>query len=146
MPELSASIQIDASREAIWRVLMGLEAWPEWSPLFQTVRLHDPNTGTAGGFQLHGLLGRVPYSGEFMVPDYRPLERFIFESVSVSPPYDVLWHDVTLNGQSLTWTIVYEMAGGPGGWAVDKLLIRRQAQGLLERGLQALAGQAQDRR
>ncbi len=120
---------------------MGMEVWPEWSPLFQNVRLHDPSVGTAGGFQLQGLLGRIPYSGEFMVPDYRPLERFVFESVTISPPYDVLWHDVRLNGTSLTWAIVYEMAGGPGGWIVDRLMIRRSAQELLERGVNALAEQ-----
>lgn len=145
MPEISSSIEIDASLEAIWRVLMGVEAWPEWSPLFQMVQLHNPTVGVAGGFQLHGLLGRVPYSGEFMVPDYRPLERFIFESVTISPPYDVLWHDVKLTGTTLTWEIVYEMAGGPGGWIVDRLMIRRQAQGLLERGSRVLAAQVQDR-
>lgn len=121
---------------------MGLDAWPEWSLLFQAVRLHDPATGIAGGFQLQGLLGRIPYSGEFMVPDYRPLERFIFESVTISPPYDALWHDITLNGQILTWTVVYEMAGGPGGWLVDRLMIRRTAQQLLERGLEAMDRQA----
>lgn len=139
MPEISSSIEIDASPEAIWRVLMGLEAWPEWSPLFQMVRLHEPTVGIAGGFQLHGLLGRVPYSGEFMVPDYRPLERFIFESVTISPPYGVLWHDIKLTGTTLTWTVIYEMTSSPGGWIVDWLLIRRQAQGLLQRGIGALA-------
>jgi hypothetical protein len=141
VPEIASSIEIDASPEAIWRVLMGIEAWPEWSPLFQNVRLHDPSAGAAGGFQLQGLLGRIPYSGEFMVPGYRPLERFIFESVTISPPYDVLWHDVTLSGQTLTWTVVYEMAGGPGGWVFDQLMVRRSAQGLLERGMRALAEQ-----
>lgn len=138
MPEVSASAQIDESPERIWRVVMGLEAWPEWSPLFQMVRLHDPSSGPAGGFQLHGLLGRVPYNGEFIVPDYQPLERFVFESTSISPPYDVLWHDVRLSGTTLHWTTVYSMSGGPGGWALDRLLIRRQTQGLLERGLNAL--------
>ncbi|CAN5657624.1 hypothetical protein BH24CHL1_BH24CHL1_10160 [soil metagenome] len=141
MPEISAGIQVDASPEAIWRVLMGLDAWPEWSPLIQAVRMNDPASGTAGGFHLQGLLGRVPYSGEFMVPDYRPLERFIFESVTISPPYDVLWHDIRLHGKELTWTIVYEMAGGPGGWVVDQLMVRRSAQGLLDRGVRALADQ-----
>ena len=117
---------------------MALEAWPEWSPLFQMVRLHDPSAGIAGGFQLHGLLGRVPYNGGFMVPDYRPLERFVFESVTISPPYDVLWHDIRLSGRTVTWTTTYRTAGGPGGWALDRLLIRRQTQGLIERGLRAL--------
>src|SRR5688572_15818892 len=102
---------------------MALEAWPEWSPLFQMVRLHDPATGIAGGFNAHGLLGRIPYSAEFMVPDYEPLQRFIFQTVTVSPPYNVLWHDVRLNDATLTWKAVYHLSAGPGGWAIDRLMV-----------------------
>ena len=139
MAEVSASIEINESPESIWRVLMALEAWPEWSPLFQMVRLHDTSVGIAGGFSAHGLLGRIPYSAEFMVPDYEPLQRFIFETVTISTPYNVLWHDVRLSGSTLAWTTVYSISGGPGGLLVDRLLIRRSAQPLVEQQLAALA-------
>lgn len=139
MAEISASTDINESPESIWRVLMALEAWPDWSPLFQMVRLHDASVGIAGGFTAHGLLGRVPYSAEFMVPNYEPLQRFIFETVTISAPYNVLWHDVRLSGSTLSWTTTYTTSGGPGGLLVDHLLIRRHAQSLTERQLAALA-------
>jgi uncharacterized protein YndB with AHSA1/START domain len=138
VPEIHASIEINESPESIWRVLMALEAWPEWSPLFQMVRLHEPSVGIAGGFSAQGLIGRIPYNAEFMVPDYEPLQRFIFETVNVSTPYSVLWHDIQLSGRVLTWTVVYSLSGGPGGILVDRLLIRRQAQDLVDRTLEAL--------
>ena len=119
---------------------MALEAWPEWSPLFQMVKLHDASVGIAGGFTAHGLIGRIPYRAEFMVPDYKPLHCFVFESVTTSPPYNRVHHDVRLGGNILTWTTAWSTAGGPGGILVDRLLVRRQAGPLVEAQLAALAG------
>ena len=141
MPQFSASITIDESPERIWRTVMALEAWPEWSPLFQMVQLHDPGTGIAGGFTAHGLLGRIPYRAEFMVPDYEPLRRFLFQAVTISPPCNTLWHDIQLDAGTLTWSTSYTLSAGPGGWAIDRLMVRRQARDLLERGLEAFARQ-----
>ena len=142
MAEISASTEIGASPESIWRVLMALEAWPEWSPLFQLVEMHDPSSGIAAGFKANGLVGRVPYTARFIVPIHEPLERVVFETESVSPPYNVLWHDVRLAGSTLTWTIVYTTSGGPGGFIVDRLMIRRLAKDLLDRQLAELEARA----
>ena len=138
MAEISASTEIGGSPESIWRVLMALEAWPEWSPLFQMVRLHEASVGIAGGFDANGLVGRIPYRAEFMVPIHEPLQRVVFETVTVTTPYSVLWHDVRLAGSTLSWTIDYTISGGPGGMLVDRLLVRRQAHNLIERQLEAL--------
>jgi uncharacterized protein YndB with AHSA1/START domain len=140
--EISASIEIGESPESIWRVLMALEAWPEWSPLFQLVEMHDPSSGIAAGFKANGLVGRVPYTASFTVPIREPLQRVVFETESVSPPYSVLWHDVRLDESTLTWTINYTISGGPGGILVDRLLVRRQAHDLIERQLEALVDRA----
>lgn len=138
MPKITAALEIDASPESVWRVLMALERWPNWSPLFQMVQLHEAALGIAGGFRANGLVGRVPYRAEFMVPIHEPLQRVVFETVNVSTPFNVLWHDIRLSGRRLSWSITYTTAGGPGGFLVDRLLIRRPAQGLIERGLAAL--------
>lgn len=137
--EISASIEFNESPESIWRVLLALDTWPIWSPLFQEARFHEPAVGIAGGFSAQGIVGRVPYRAEFMVPEYQPLKRFIFEAVTVSAPYGVLWHDIALDRHRLTWTITYTITGGPGGFLVDRLMIRRSASEQLERQLAALA-------
>jgi uncharacterized protein YndB with AHSA1/START domain len=137
--EISASTEIGESPESIWRVLMALEAWPEWSPLFQLVEMHDPSSGITAGFKANGLVGRIPYTARFTVPILEPLQRVVFEAERVSPPYSVLWHDVRLAGSTLTWTIVYTISGGPGGILVDRLMIRRRASDLIEQQLAVLA-------
>lgn len=139
MSYVSASIEIGASPERIWDTLIDLERWQEWCPLFEMVRLHDATVGFAGGFITQGLLGRVPCNAEFMVSEYQPLQRFLFEAAVVSPPYNSLWHDVRLSDHQLTWTTSYSLSFGPGGWLVDRFLIRRQAQHLLDQTLDAFA-------
>lgn len=141
MPVIEASRDIDASPETIWRVLIAMDGWPEWLPLFQLVRNDEPERGFEGEWTLHGLLGRMPYSGRFEIFEHRPAERFGFGSLTVSPPFSNIRHEISLERVSrprLTWRVDYTTAGGPGGWLVDRLLIRRSAGELLERGLTEL--------
>lgn len=136
--EISASIEFNDSPESVWRVLLALDAWPVWSPIFQEALFHDPAVGVAGGFTAQGLIGRVPYRAEFMVPEYQPLRRFIFESVTVTSPLGVIWHDVQLENRRLTWSITYTVTGGPGGFLVDRLMVRRSTLQQLENHLAAI--------
>lgn len=142
MPAFQVTRQFEASPESIWRVVLAYESWPEWSPLFQLVRPEEPERGLQSEWTLNGLLGRVPYSGLFRQIEHRPLETFSFTSIRVSPPYDSVCHTFTLGhapAPNLTWRVEYTTSGGPGGWIVDRLLIRRQTLELLERGIEALA-------
>lgn len=131
MTTIEATGEIDASPEAIWRVVLGYEHWPEWSPLFQDVVPEAPEIGLNGEWKLNGLIGRVPYTGLFRQIAHRPLEAFVFASIRVSPPYDFIRQTVILNTDAtiprLTWRIEYSMSGGPGGWIIDRLLVRRGA-------------------
>ena len=134
---IEATGEIDASPEAIWRVVLGYERWPDWSPLFQMVEPETPEVGLNGEWRLNGLIGRMPYTGLFRQIDHRPLEAFSFASISVSPPFDFIRHSVFLGADGprpqLTWRIDYKMSGGPGGWIIDRLLVRRGLDGFLER-------------
>ena len=135
MGRIEATGEIDASPEAIWRVVLGYERWPEWSPLFQSVEPEEPEIGLNGEWTLNGLIGRIPYTGLFRQVGHRPLEAFAFASIRVSPPYDFVRHTVVLNTDGatpqLTWRIEYTMSGGPGGWIVDRVLVRRGLDGFL---------------
>lgn len=150
MGRIEATGEIDASPEAIWRVVLGYESWPEWSPLFQLVEPESPEIGLNGEWKLNGMIGRVPYTGTFRQIGHRPLEAFGFASINVSTPYDFIRHTVMLNTDGptpiLTWRIEYTMAGGPGGWIVDWLLVRRGLDGFLSRALAATADQARAER
>ena len=145
MATIEAAHEINASPEAIWRVVLAYERWPEWSPLFQLVEPESPEIGLNGEWTLNGLIGRVPYSGLFRQVGHRPLEAFAFASIRVSPPYDFIRHTVLLDRANarpvLTWRIEYTMSGGPGGWIVDRLLVRRGLDGFIERALAAVAEQ-----
>jgi hypothetical protein len=141
MATIEASRSYDASPESIWRRLLAIEQWPEWSPLFQHAAFATPELGLSGPWRLHGLLGRIPYNGSFTLIEHLALKRLAFESTTISPPYDWVVHDVRLTRDgrpTLTWRIDYAMSGGPGGLLVDRLLIRRQTRELLDRQLQGL--------
>jgi hypothetical protein len=141
MATIEASRSYDTSPESIWRQLLAIERWPNWSPLFQHASLEEPELGLNGAWTLHGLLGRIPYNGSFKLIEHLPLKRLAFESTTISPPYDGVIHDVRLardTHPTLTWRIDYAMSGGPGGLLIERLLIRRQTRELLERQLQAL--------
>lgn len=143
MPTIEAEREFDTSPETIWRVLIAMSEWPEWSPLFQLARNEQPEQGLQGEWTLHGLVGRMPYSGTFEVFEHRPTERFGFASLTVSPPFHTIRHEITLERRSrphLTWRLDYTPSGGPGGWLIDRLLIRRSAADLLERALTEIQG------
>ena len=146
MPKIEESTEIDASPEAIWRVVLAYERWPEWSPLFQQVEPESPAIGLNGEWTLNGLIGRVPYSGLFRQVGHRPLEAFAFASIRVSPPYDFIRHTVLLSDAPtprLTWRIEYTMSGGPGGWIIDRLLVRRGLNGFLAQAMAATVNQVE---
>ena len=135
MPGVEVRREINASPEAIWRVVLGYESWPEWSPLFQAVRPEDPARGLNGEWTLNGLIGRIPYTGRFRQATHRPLETFAFASIRVSPPYDFIGQTVKLERTptpTLIWRIDYTMSGGPGGWLIDRLLVRRTCRVMME--------------
>ncbi|MFW6075252.1 MAG: SRPBCC family protein [Chloroflexota bacterium] len=134
MPTFEAERDIEQSPESIWRTLLSMEEWPEWSPMFQHVEFHEPARRMDGEWTLHGLLGRVPYNGTFRLIEHRPVERLSFTSISVSPPYEFVRHQVTIengSGSRLKWRVDYGTSGGPGGWIIDRLLIRRRTPQLL---------------
>jgi len=141
VPTVEVRREIDASPEAIWRVVLGYESWPEWSPLFQLLRPEDPAQGLNGEWTLNGLIGRIPYTGRFRQTTHQPLETFAFASLRVSAPYDFIGQTVKLERAptpTLTWRIDYTMSGGPGGWLIDRLLIRPGATTTVERQQAAL--------
>lgn len=145
MPLIEASREIDASPETIWRVVASHRAWPHWSPLFQHVSSEAPELGIEGEWTLHGAIGRVPYNGLFRTEVHRPVEVLIIRSIRVSPPYEFIRHSIGLKREPLpriTWRVEYGTSGGPGGWIIDRLLIRRGAPELIERGLDALTAEA----
>jgi len=140
--KIEAAREIDASPEAIWRVVLAYEQWPEWSPLFQLVEPESPELGLNSEWTLNGVIGRVPYSGRFRQVGHRPLEAFAFASIRVSPPYDFIRHTVLLDRAAtrpiLTWRIEYSMSGGPGGWLIDRLLVNRDALASVRRQVNEL--------
>jgi Polyketide cyclase / dehydrase and lipid transport len=144
---IEATAEINASPEAIWRTVLAYERWPDWSPLFQLVEPQSPEKGLNGEWTLNGVIGRVPYSGLFHQVGHRPLEAFAFASIRISPPYDFIRHTVLLNRETslptLTWRIEYSMSGGPGGWIVDRLLVRRGLDRFLDRAISAIENQVQ---
>ncbi len=141
LAKIEAKQEIEASPEAIWRLVVGYEQWPEWSPLFQLVRPENPTEGLNGEWTLNGLIGRIPYNGLFRQVAHRPLEAFAFASIRVSPPYDFIRHTVLLKQDPtpiLAWRIEYSMSGGPGGWIIDRLLVRSRSGALLGQHQDAL--------
>lgn len=132
---------VDASPEHLWRVLLAVIQWPEWCGLVQLVEPERTDDPLAGDLRINGMLGRIPYTATMVVDEHRPVELLRLISVHVSPPYQYIEHEIELQrGEipQLTWRALYSLAGGPGGWLVDRLMVRRHVGAQLQRALEQL--------
>jgi hypothetical protein len=128
MTVLENSIQIDASPEAVWRVLGALDTLEQYDPGVKQSRLLD---GPSEGIGAARRCDLAP-GGWFAerVTDWRPNDSIAFELYECTLPVKRLKHRYKLTakdgGTLVEQTMEYELKYGPLGALMDALMVRRK--------------------
>jgi hypothetical protein len=128
MTVLENSIQIEASPEAVWRVLGALDALDQYDPgVKKSELLAGPNEGVGAARRCDLAPGGW---FEERVTDWKPNTALAFELYECTLPLKRLAHRYTLTardgGTFVTQTMEYELKLGPIGWLMDAVMVRRK--------------------
>ena len=138
---IEQSIAIDAPPEAIWSVMMAVEAWPEWTESMSSVS-HIDAPPLRVGSQIRIKQPRLP-AAEWIVTEIAPLVSFTWRSRNFALTSEAV-HRVEVvgeHGSRVTLTLEWH---GPLGWLVGlifgriaKRYLALEAEGLKRRCEQA---------
>jgi ligand-binding SRPBCC domain-containing protein len=128
MTVLENSIRINATTEAVWRVLGTLDALHEYDPgVKKATLLSGPSEGVGASRRCELAPGGW---FEESVTEWKPHAALSFELSTCTLPVKRLKHRYTLTpsdgGTIVTQTMEYELKLGPLGWAMDTLMVRRK--------------------
>lgn len=121
---IEQSIAIDAPPEAIWSVMMAVEAWPEWTASMSSVR-HIDAPPLRVGSQIRIKQPRLP-AAEWIVTEIAPLVSFTWRSRNFALTSEAV-HRVEVVAElrsRVTLTLDWH---GPLGWLVG-LIFGRMAR------------------
>ncbi len=139
MSEVSASVTVSATLAEVWDAYFDPARWSSWSDGFAAVVSSDDYPSEGGTLRWRSTpagRGEVTES----VLDHRPrgLHRVAFTDPQTEGELTVSF---AIEGESarVTQELSYELrSGGPFAWATDRLFIRSQQRGSLDRSLEAL--------
>jgi hypothetical protein len=128
MTMLENSIRINATPQAVWRVLGTLDALHEYDPgVKKAALLSGPSEGVGASRKCDLAPGGW---FEERVTEWKPHATLAFELFACTLPVKRLKHRYTLTpsegGTLVTQTMEYELKFGPLGWAMDGLMVRRK--------------------
>jgi hypothetical protein len=128
MTLLENSIHIDASPEAVWRVLATLDILQQYDPgVTKSALLPGPREGIGAARRCDLAPGGW---FEERVTAWTPHAAIGFELFACTLPVKGLKHRYTLTptdgGTLVTQRMLYTLKFGPLGWAMDALMVRRK--------------------
>ena len=140
---IEQSIAIDAPPEAIWSVMMAVEAWPEWTESMSSVS-HIDAPPLRVGSQIRIKQPRLP-AAEWIVTEIAPLVSFAWRSRNFAFTSEAAHRieRVGEHGSRVTLTLDWR---GPLGWLVGLIFgrIARRYLSLEAAGLKKRCEQAAD--
>jgi hypothetical protein len=128
MTVLENSIQIQASPEAVWRVLGALATLEQYDPGVRKSQMLDGPSEGVGAARRCDLAPGGWFAER--VTDWRPNDALAFELYECTLPVKRLKHRYTLTahdgGTLVTQTMEYELKFGLVGSLMDSLMVRRK--------------------
>lgn len=130
------SIEINASPEHIWEVLIDVEHWPEWTESMESVRKLDPGELRVGS-KIAIVQPKVPPL-TWTVTSIDPGKSFSWEA-DVRGVHSRATHAIEPNGGSSTVTLGVHQTGVPTklfGWYLRRIsakYVPMEARGLKQR-------------
>lgn len=142
MPSLERSMRVAADPDALRRTLAAVERWPAWCPLLRTAEPAELPDGSAGAWSIVALLGAMPFSAVARLSHSDDGEQITLATLTSASPVDYARYTFTIRTEdepAIALRIDYGFARGPGGWLVERLLVRRRLPAQIDATLTALA-------
>jgi hypothetical protein len=140
MPSVEHAVRCTAEPDALLRMLAAVERWPGWCPLFRKVAPAAPDGEPADAWSIVALLGSRPFRGYARLAVSDDGDQVTLATITSASPVDFARYTFTLDpaDPTLTLRIDYGFARGPGGWLVERFLVRRRLPGQIDAALAAL--------
>lgn len=142
MPTLERRVLSNAHPDALRPALAAVEGWPRWCPLVRAVEPARQNGGPDDAWSIVALLGGLPYSAIARLTLSAGGDQVALATLAGASPVDHARYTftiVTASGTTLILRVDYRLTRGPGGWLVDRLLVRRRLAAQIDAALAALA-------
>ena len=139
MSEVSGSVQIAASLAEVWDYYFDSRGWPAWVDGFDGVIASDGYPETGGSLHWRSIpAGRGEVTEDVLEHEPRRLHRVSFHDPAMDGELRTSF-SISGEGSRVVQELRYRLASrGPISWLTDRLFIRSQVRGSLERSLSRL--------
>jgi ribosome-associated toxin RatA of RatAB toxin-antitoxin module len=142
---VARELAVGTAPDEVWQVLSAVQHWPHWSPFARRVEQVAGDDEVLPGWQVFGSLGRMPVAGVFRTHAAESGARLLVAAATIDAPFRRLVHEIAVSphdgGALVRWRVEYDMRG-PGGWIVDRWLVRRQVGEQVREALERMAAAA----
>lgn len=145
MPVLERRLTIAADPQALAQTLAAVEHWPRWTGFVRTVEPPAVDVAVDNAWNIVALLGSMPFSAVARLQVAEDGRQVTLETLTSAAPVNLARYFflVELGVQpSVTLRVQYTFARGPGGWLVERAMVRRKLPRQLEAALAGLADTA----
>jgi hypothetical protein len=145
MAELNESVLVGASLADVWRFYFEPSGWPAWVDGFDAVESADGYPETGGTLIWRSIpAGRGTVTERVVAHEPRTLHRIAFSDPESSGELTTRFA-VEGEGTRVTLELSYSLPGsGPFAWLTERLFVRSQVRGSLQRTLARLRLEAED--
>lgn len=149
MAEVEAAVEIDAPLADVWDLYFDRQRWPSWVDGFGSVTSADgyPETGSTLTWR-SSAAGRGVVKERVEAHEPRTLHRIEFVDPATEGEQETRFEMVPAPDEGerrtrVSLRLTYRLASrGPFSWLTDRLFIRAQMRGSLERSLAELRAEA----
>jgi hypothetical protein len=139
MPSVERAAQIVADPDVLRQVLLAVERWPIWASFARKVTPAALDGGPEGDWSIVALLGKMPFSGfaRLSVTD----GSVSLATLTSAAPVEFARYAFTLpapDDPRVTLRVDYEFSRTPGGWVIDRTIVRRNIAAQLDAALDGL--------
>ena len=139
MSQVAASVEIAASLAEVWGYYFDPAGWPAWVDGFESVVASDGYPEAGGSLRWRSIpVGRGEVTEHVLEHEARRLHRVAFRDPGTAGELRTAF-SIAGEGTRLEQELDYKLVKrGPLAWVTDRLFIRSQVRGSVERSLARL--------